>query len=74
LLEITDVWPVLAGVALGLTLLAVVGTVIAGAISWRLRADYQVVEAAERFEAVNLTTVVKRYVPSEFQSQKAPRR
>jgi hypothetical protein len=71
LLEITDVWPVLAGVALGLTLVAVVGTVIAGAISWRLRADYQIVEAAERFEAVNLTTVVKRYVPSEFQSQKA---
>jgi hypothetical protein len=71
LLEITDAWPALAAVAVALTLVAVVGTVIAGAISWRLRADYQIVEAAERFEAVDLTTVVKRYVPSELQSQKA---
>lgn len=29
------------------------------------------IEAGERFEAVDLTTVVKRYVPSELQTQKA---
>jgi hypothetical protein len=38
---------------------------------WRLRRDAQVIEAAESFEAVDLTTVVKRYVPAEHQTNRA---
>jgi hypothetical protein len=70
LLEISAPWAVLAGVAVALTVAAIAGTVISIWRLWRLRADYRVVEAAERFEMVDLTTVVKRYVPSELQSQK----
>ena len=63
-------WVVLAGVTIAVTLGAVVGTLLAVARLWRLRRDHQVIEAGERFEAVDLTTVVKRYVPSELQTQK----
>src|SRR6516164_4323810 len=39
--------------------------------SWRLRMDHRVIEAAERFEPVDLTSVIKRYVPARQQTQKA---
>lgn len=45
--------------------------VLAIANLYRLARDHRVVEAAERHEVVDLSTVVKRYVPSELQSQKA---
>jgi hypothetical protein len=57
--------------AIALTLAAAAGTAIAVAKFKRLKADYRVIEAGERFEAVDLTTIVKRYVPSERQTQKA---
>lgn len=68
MLEFSTTWVVFTIVV---TLGAVVGTLLAVALLWRLRRDYRVIEAAERFEAVDLTTVVKRYVPSELQTQKA---
>jgi hypothetical protein len=51
-----------------LTLAVAVGTALAVASIWRLRRDARVIEAAENFEAVDLTTVVKRYVPAEQQT------
>ena len=61
-------WSGLAVAAFVLTLAALVATVFAVVTLWRLRHDSRVIEAAERFEAVDLTTVVKRYVPSENQT------
>jgi hypothetical protein len=57
--------------ALVLTLGAAVVTALAIVSIWRLRRDTRVIEAAESFEAVDLTTVVKRYVPAELQTQLA---
>jgi hypothetical protein len=64
-------WNVLTGMAIALTLWGTACAIIGFAMSWRLRADYRVIEAAERFEVVDLSRVVKRYVPSEQQTQKA---
>ena len=50
--------------------MAAVGAVIAVGKLWRIRVDSRVIEAAERLERVNLSRVVKRYVPAELQSQK----
>lgn len=60
-----------AGLALGLTLVTFAGTVFGIVTLYRLARDHRVVEAAERHEVVDLTTVVKKYVPSELQTQKA---
>lgn len=46
-------------------------TVLAVASLWRLRRDVTAIEAAESFEGVNLTTVIKRYVPAEHQTNVA---
>jgi uncharacterized membrane protein len=62
-------WTIWAAVAILLTLAATAGTVIAVAKLWRFRTDSRVIAAAERLEAVNLTAVVKRHVPSELQTQ-----
>jgi hypothetical protein len=64
------VWNVLTGMAIAATLWGIAGASFGVAMSRRLHADRRVIEAAERFEAVNLTTVIKRYVPPEQQSQK----
>jgi hypothetical protein len=64
-------WIVLAAAASALTFFALVGTLLAIALLWRLRRDSRVIEAAERFEAVNLSDVVKRYVPTELQTQRS---
>src|SRR5215472_7767521 len=58
----------LAGVAAGLTLLALGITAFAARVVWQLRRDRLTLQAAERFEAVNITTIVKRHVPSHLQS------
>jgi hypothetical protein len=50
------------------TLGAGVGTVLAVASIWRLRRDARVIEAAEAAEGVDLTTVVKRHVPADHQT------
>jgi hypothetical protein len=60
-----------AGLALGLTLIAFACMVFAISTLVRLGRDHRVLEAAERHEAVDLTTVVKKYVSPELQSQKA---
>jgi hypothetical protein len=54
-----------------LTLVAGLGTAFAITALWRLRRDARVIEAAENFQAVDLTTVVKRYVPAEDQTNRA---
>jgi hypothetical protein len=69
--DISAAWTVLAGLAVALTLASAAGTILAAARLWRLWADHRVIEAAERFEAVNLTSVVKRHVPPALQSQRA---
>jgi hypothetical protein len=48
-----------------------VGTSVAFASIWRLRRDAWIIEAAESFEPVNLTTVIKRYVPAKHQTHVA---
>lgn len=66
----TTVW---IGLAAGLSALALLGlasTMVALFMVWRLHRDRQVVEAAERHELVNLTNVVKRYVPGDLQSNR----
>jgi hypothetical protein len=68
LLEGEGAWGVLSVVVSVLTLGAGVGTALAVASLWQLRRDVRVVKAAESFEAVDLTTVVKRYVPVEHQT------
>jgi hypothetical protein len=65
------VWNLLSGMAIAATLWGIAGTIFSVAMSRRLHADRRVIEAAERLEAVSLTTVVKRYVPPEQQTQKA---
>jgi len=65
------VWDLATGAAIALTLWAIAVAVFAMAKSWRLRMDHRVIEAAERFEPVDLTSVVKRYVPARQQTQKA---
>jgi hypothetical protein len=64
-------WTVAAVIAAALTLGAGVPTVFAIAALWRLRRDARVIEAAESFQAVDLTTVIKRYVPAEHQTNRA---
>lgn len=64
-------WGVLLVVSSLLTLGAGVGTVLAVASIWQARRDARAVEAAERFAAVNLTAIVKRYVPAEHQTNVA---
>src|SRR5262245_51656423 len=66
----TTVW---IGVAAGLSVVALLGlaaTATAIFTVWRLRRDRWVIEAAERHELVDLTTVVKRYVPGDLQSNR----
>jgi hypothetical protein len=65
------VWDLASGAAIALTLWAIAVVVIAVAKSWRLSVDHRVIEAAARFEPVDLTTVVKRYVPPQQQTQRA---
>jgi hypothetical protein len=59
-----------AGMAISLALWAVVVAAFALFKSWRLSADSKVLAAAERYEAVNLTSVIKRYVPAEHQTNR----
>ena len=66
--EFAAAWSVLAGVAFVLTLAVAVETALAVASIWQLRWDVRVIEAAENFEAVDLTTVVRRYVLAEQQT------
>ncbi len=63
-------WMVLADAAFAVSFVAFAGSLIAGRTLWRMRRDWRVMEAAERFEPVDLTTVVKRYVPPEQQTQR----
>ena len=72
LLEGEGAWGVLSVVVSVLTLGAGVGIALAAAALWQLRRDLRAVNAAERFEAVDLTTVVKRYVPAEHQTNIGP--
>jgi hypothetical protein len=65
------IWGVLSAVVSVLTLGAGVGTALVVAWLWQLRRDVRVVKAAESFEAVDLTTVIKRYVPTEHQTNLA---
>lgn len=60
----------LAGATAGLTLLALCVTVFGTIAVWQLRRDRRALQAAERLEAVDTTSVVKRHVPSHLQSQK----
>jgi hypothetical protein len=46
--------------------LAVAVTIVAFMNLWRLRRDWLTLQAAERLEAVDLTSVVKRHVPGEL--------
>jgi hypothetical protein len=69
LLDFSVAWGIWAAVAIALTLAAASGTIIGISRLWRFRTDSLVIAAAERFEAVNLTDVVKRHVPSELQTQ-----
>lgn len=69
MLDFSVAWGIWAAVAIAIALAAAAGTVIAVAKLWRLRTDSLVIAAAERLEAVNLTNVVKRHVPSELQTQ-----
>jgi hypothetical protein len=64
-------WTVAAVVAGALTLGAGVATAFAITALWRLRRDARVIAAAESFQAVDLTTVIKRYVPAEHQTNRA---
>jgi hypothetical protein len=61
----------LAGPIVGLTLLAFGITVFGTKVLWQLRRDRLALQAAERFEAVNMTAVVQRHVPGYLQSNKA---
>jgi hypothetical protein len=61
----------LAGATTALALLAFGVTVFGIYVLWRLRRDRLTLQAAERSEAVDMTTVVKRHVPSELQSNRA---
>ena len=60
----------LAGATTGLTLLALCITVFGAITVWQLRRDRLTLQAAERLEAVDITSIVKRHVPSHLQSQK----
>jgi hypothetical protein len=59
-----------AVIASGLTVLAFACMALAVAALWRLRQESRLIEAAERFQAVDLTDVVKKYVPAELQSHR----
>jgi hypothetical protein len=61
----------LAGAATALALLALGVTLFGIQVLWRLRRDQLTLQAAERFEAVDTTTVVKRHVPGDLQSNRA---
>ena len=59
-----------AGMAIALMLWAIVVAAFALFKSWRLSADSRLLAAAERFEAVNLTKLIKRYVPVEHRTNR----
>jgi len=59
----------LAGVVVGIALLALGSTVLATTVVWRLRRDRLTLQAAEKLEHVDITSVVKRHVPSHLQSE-----
>ncbi len=60
----------LAAVSFGLLLLGVAGAAFSVWSLLRLRRDYLAAEAAERLEAVNLSYVVRRYVPRRLRSHR----
>jgi hypothetical protein len=60
-----------AGATTALALLAFGVTVLGIHALWRLRRDRLTLQAAQRFEAVDMTTVVKRHVPGDLQSNRA---
>lgn len=64
-------WSGLAGVASAVTLVALVGAVVSIITLWRLHRHYRIAEAAERLEPVDMTYVVKKYLPTELQTQKS---
>lgn len=53
-----------------LTLVALIGTVLGIASLYRLWKDFRVIDAAERLEAVNLSSVVRRRVPVGLRTQR----
>lgn len=53
-----------------LTLVALIGTVLGIASLYRLWRDFRVIEAAERLEAVNFSSVVRRRVPIGLRTQR----
>jgi hypothetical protein len=59
----------LAGGAVGLAALAVVLAIFGLWNLWRLRRDRLALEASARHEAVEITEIVRRHVPSELQSE-----
>jgi HAMP domain-containing protein len=64
-------WGSPTGWVLLVTLLTLAGALLSIASLWRLRRHYRVAEAAERLEAVDLSSIVRKYVPGELWSQKA---
>jgi hypothetical protein len=60
----------LAGVSFGLLLLAIAGAVFSIWSLAQLRHHYRAVEAAERLPSVNLSPVVRRYVPRALRSHR----
>jgi hypothetical protein len=60
----------LAGVLFALMLLGAAGAAFAVWSLSRLRRDYLVVEAAERLAAINVTHIVRRYVPRRLRSHR----
>jgi hypothetical protein len=71
LFEIHAAWGILSAVSSVLTLAAGVAAVLALVSIWRMQRDARTIEAAQNFAAVDLTTVVKRYVPAEQQTNVA---
>lgn len=60
----------LAAVSFGLTLLAIAGAVFSIWSLAQLRQHYRAVEAAEKLPSVNLSPVVRRYVPRALRSHR----
>jgi hypothetical protein len=64
-------WSSPTGWVLLVTLLTLAGALLSIVSLWRLRNHYRTAEAAERLEAVDLSSIVRKYVPGELWSQKA---
>ena len=64
-------WSSPTGWVLLVTLLTLAGALLSVMSLWRLRNHYRTAEAAERLEAVDLSSIVRKYVPGELWSQKA---